>query len=714
MGSNYSTIYRFAILILGFTAIVTQTILLREFLVVFNGNELVIGIILSAWMMLTALGAYIVKFIKNFDIKHNLIWIFHFLLALLPIASFFLLYYFKNLFIPFGSTANILTIFYITVSLLAPFCLVSGSFFTIITSMISELSKSNKIAQVYATESIGSIAGGFFFNTLVLLYVNIKISLVILLIINLIMVLLFLFKKKNKILKITATLIVIALISLFYLLDPVTNARNSLFKNQEVILTKETPYGIIVVTESNNQLNYYENGVFLFSSENTISNEEAVHYAMIQHPSPRNILLISGGISGITNEILKYDVARIDYLEINPMLIETAKKYTNTLNDPKIHIINKDARLYIKRMDETYDIILINIPPPLTLQLNRYFTQEFFNELHQKLDKKGIISLALPSSGNYLSKEALLMNSSICNTLRSVFKNVILVPGNQNYYIASDTALDLNIADKIMRSGINNTYVNQYYIIDDILKQRSELIIESLDDKVKVNKDFNPTTYYFQLLHWLSLDKVNFRIPFVLILLITIIVLIRLKPVTLGLFTGGFSASSLEIILLISFQIIFGYVYLITGIIITLFMAGLALGSFSVFKLFRVNYINYAMTSVIIGIIAFSIPFVLNFITKEQISTFPIQLIFYFLTILIAMVIGVQFAFASILRTRDISRIAGENYSIDLFGSALGALLITILLIPFLGITYTVIVIAILNLITALIITITGKKYVSL
>ncbi len=54
----------------------------------------------------------------------------------------------------------------------------------------------------------------------------------------------------------------------------------------------------------------------------------------------------------------------------------------------------------------------------------------------------------------------------------------------------------------------------------------------------------------------------------------------RMNTITLGILTGGFAASSVEILLLISFQIIYGYVYFLTGVIISIFMAGLAFGAF--------------------------------------------------------------------------------------------------------------------------------------
>ena len=50
----------FAILVMGFSGIVVQILLLRESLVVFSGNELAIGIILANRLILEAFGSLFV------------------------------------------------------------------------------------------------------------------------------------------------------------------------------------------------------------------------------------------------------------------------------------------------------------------------------------------------------------------------------------------------------------------------------------------------------------------------------------------------------------------------------------------------------------------------------------------------------------------------------------------------------------------------------
>jgi spermidine synthase len=255
---------------------------------------------------------------------------------------------------------------------------------------------------------------------------------------------------------------------------------------------------------SADQLNIYDNGKLLFSTDNQIANEEAVHFAMAQHPGPRNVLLVSGGISGITGEILKYSVDRVDYVEINPLIFTLGQKYTSSLEDPRIYPIRQDARMFLKKTGPLYDVVLINLPEPSTAQLNRFYTVEFLYQVKDRMNNGGIIALNMPSTVNYLSDEALMLNSVIYNTCQEVFAKVLIIPGQRNYYLASDKPLTINVAQLIENKNIKNDYLNLNYIDTLSLQERSDYLIEHLDLNAFTNKDFKPVSYFYYLGYWLS------------------------------------------------------------------------------------------------------------------------------------------------------------------------------------------------------------------
>jgi uncharacterized membrane protein YGL010W len=55
----------------------------------------------------------------------------------------------------------------------------------------------------------------------------------------------------------------------------------------------------------------------------------------------------------------------------------------------------------------------------------------------------------------------------------------------------------------------------------------------------------------------------------VIVGIVLMVVALMLDRIDIGMVSGGFTTSSLEIILLVSFQIIYGYLYQAIGLIIT-------------------------------------------------------------------------------------------------------------------------------------------------
>ena len=694
------------------TSIVTQVILLREFLSVFYGNELVIGIILANWMVLTGVGSFVGRFSVRMRSGNSLIVVSLCLIAVLPSATVFFLRYLRNIvFVP-GSMVGILQILYSSFLLMAPYCVLGGLLFTVLVHVISGRYRSNLIPVVYSLEAVGSIIGGFLFNLVMIYFLKTFQSLFFLMIVDFAVAFVLAFRHENSVYRYAVLSISVVCVALFVLFNVDDWTKGLLFKDQDVLYYKDTPYGVLTVTKQSDQKNFYENNILLFSTNDVMQNEEAVHYAMVQHPHPGSVLLISGGIAGTTLEILKYNVDRIDYVELNPWILEIGKKYTSALTDRRIHIVNEDARLYVKRTAERYDVVLINLPDPTTAQINRFFTIEFFQELKKRLNDSAVVSLALLPAGEYVSGEAGQINSIMVNTLKTQFRNILIVPGMKNYFLASDGSLDIHIGRMISRRGIENMYVNQYYLDDRMLEQRSAYITAGLSAGTPLNTDFAPVCYYRLLLHWLSYFRFNAWIPGAVFLIVLVLIGFKLNPVTFGIFTGGFAASSIEVLVLIVFQIVYGYVYQVVGLIVTIFMAGLAAGSFLCRKMDGASGVrNYSRIQFGIGMYSLFMPAFFFLLKVAAINSILLQTVFYLLTFAIAVLIGMEFAVASLLRQGKTASVASELYSVDLAGSAIGALVMAAFLIPLLGVIWVSVVVGLLSFASGVIFLVNGKNY---
>ena len=156
------------------------------------------------------------------------------------------------------------------------------------------------------------------------------------------------------------------------------------------------------------------------------------------------------------------------------------------------------------------------------------------------------------------------------------------------------------------------------------------------------------------------------------------------------MFVAGFTVSATEIMVLLAFQVVFGYFYKDAALLIAAFMAGLTMGTYLSGK----DYLKYNRTKMLInqaliGFSAFVIPLFLVFEARNFESEFLLHLIFYFLMIFPGILTGIQFSWISMINHKNISTNGATAYSSDLLGSAGGALLASAILIPLAGFLWT-------------------------
>ena len=696
---------------LGFISISTQIYLLREFLYVFQGNELVFGVVLANWMLLTGFGAYIGRFSQQIKNREPFLLFLLILLSVIPILTVLKLDIWRCVVFPTGTMVGLRDIFYSSLLLQTPVCFLSGFLFTALASSLSKPKGRNPLGGAYAVESLGSMVAGALVNFVFLWTMGSFPGMKIIAVIFLGTVVIYSFFQHAIIPKIAVPLFAGGIIYALFSFSLTDFSLAMLYEGQDLVVDRETPYGRVVVTEQSGQQNVYENGVLLFSSGNVIRNEESVHFAMIQHDDPKKILLLSGGLSGAIPEIMKYNPVRVDYVELNPALTEMSEELGLQEEIPGVRFINADARRHITHTDSIYDVALIKLPEPATLQVNRYYTDDFFRILKRKLGSDGVVSMSLPTGSDYISEEAGKLNSCLYNTMKKHFEHVVILPSGQNYFLASDDSLSLRIPTMIMDKGIETNYVNRWYFDEKLLQDRSRFVMSQLDETVGVNYDFHPVAYFFQQSYWLSYFRQNYALIGGLICLLIVLTFLALNPVNAGLFAAGFTATSTEIILLLGFQITFGYVYQTLGVLIMVFMLGLALGAGSrrlIFREGRKKY--YLLLQLMLAALAILILIMITLIPAFRMADTLLFALFLILSFSVAFLTGLEFSFASLLSKGGQEKVAANNYSVDLYGSALGALLTAVFFLPLVGISGTLLFLGILNTSTAVLFYITKRN----
>jgi spermidine synthase len=670
-----SDIYKPELLILlsGFAASVIQVLLLRE--------------------IITGLGASLGR---NIEINSNNKSLLQYLLVLLgvvPVSAVILLNILKSDIFPPGILIPPINFILIIFFIFLPVCIIIG----ILYSIFIHLYRNNVdgFIKTYAYESFGSLAGGLLVSFIFIRWLGVLQSLLILAVI-LVLALYFL----NRRLPLLLLCLVFLTSTILSLIFPIENfLKSKIFVNQNVIESRETYYENLTITENAGQYNFYGNGSLMFTTENTIINEEYVHYAMLQHPQPGNVLLISGGVSGMLKEILKYPtVTGIDYIETNPQLIAFASKYINFPDSKKIHVLKGDARRYIRGTTEKYDIVILAVPDPSNLQIYRFYTVEFMNLLKARLNPGGYILYAISPAGNYLSKEKTVFESSLYHSLKSVFKEVKIIPGEKDYHVASDSSVSLKIGLMSEQRAIKNDYVNSNYIDENSVVKRSRFIESGVEGFKEINKDEKPFVVFAYTLQFLSQFDTRKVLLLIIPLVIFLVPVFFMKNTLLTMYLTGMTASSVEILLIFIFQIVYGYAYAAIGIIIAIFMGGMALGS-----LFsrRLSVSGYTLSGPQI-LLAFSVllvPLLLTIMNKT--GTAPGMVLFFILNLIPAILTGFLYGICTRLMIKQDINAPIHVYSADLLGSALGVVAVTIIIFPLTGIQITCYVLAGLNILGA-------------
>jgi len=696
----------------------TQLALMRELLGVFAGNEMVLGVVLGLWLLLMGIGAWVGRTSEKLRNQLVVLAVIQMLVAVLPLAQVFLLRALRNVVFIRGAAVGVTETVSAVFVLLLPYCLMAGYALTLACSILGREQGAAGVGWAYVADSIGSIIGGTLFSLALLCSLDhIAIltwpALLNLWLAGLVGMLIRGARGEGRgarfssgLLTTLALALGAGLIGLILFTDLDGPSTRLLYPRQRIVARANSPYGKLVVTESDGQFDFLENGIPIISTRDDQHVEETVHYAMAQRPEARRVLLVSGGISGTAKEILKYDVLAVDYVELDPLILGLGKRYLPaSLADARIRVFNTDGRLFVKQTREKYEVVIIDVPAPATAQLNRFYTVEFLKEMKRLLAEGGVVCFALGQYENYVSPEQARMWSSARLSLHHSFQNVLAIPGSRVFFLASDGPLFGDIAMRIEQRHINTRLVNRHYLEGMLTMDRMADLASATAQPAAMNRDFSPILYYYHLRHWMS--QFNFQLGLMQAGLLVLLgfYLIRLRGSAFVLFASGFAASSLEVVLLLAFQVLCGSVYHQVGIIVTVFMAGLGLGALFSNRVSNSGFASLSLLALAIASYALLLPLVLPLLDQVGGSTAALMLvkaIIALLTLGLAVLVGMQFPLANRVEYDGTAAVASRLYTADFVGAFLGALLACTLLIPLIGVVGVCLLTAGLNVAGAL------------
>lgn len=722
---------------------------MRELIQVFNGNEIALGILLATWLLWTAIGSALTSVLgrvrkptSQYSRSRLAVVALEYLLAASLPASIWALRCAKAFFqtVP-GELVGPVPMLLTSLVCLSAFCAASGALFVAAARMIAaEFSLSARAAAsaAYLLEAAGSALGGILASIVLVRFLDAFQIAVIVALLNLSLATALLFRMKPPQVALLSASAALAAVPLLIWVAPQCDAASvaHLWRGFHVVAERNSIYGNLTVTETGESKagairSLYENGSILANAPDPAAAEEAVDYALLEHAAPRRVLLIGGGVNGSVAEALKHPtIERLDYVELDPALIAVAQQYfpaqTSIFRtDPRVHLHFLDGRRFLSETKDKFDVIIVNVPDPETAQLNRFYTVEFFRLARAHLAPDGLFATQLRSSEETISPDLAEFLRSIRRTLGEVFPYQSAIPGEtihffgavQPHVLTRDPQL---LVSRLRQRKLNTQYVREYFIPYRMMPDRMEQVEDDLAPlkSTPVNRDFAPIAYEFDVVLWSAQFRSSYTARFracfraaehldfakvagvLAIALLIGVVLIALLPgrkrrerATAGtsIAATGFTLMALQIFLLLGFQAVYGYVYTELAILIGLFMAGIALGSWLGMRREPANRSwILAAAQLLLALAAPALLFALSAIAGFASRTaiwLAAQIVFPALAAFAGMLGGFQFVTAAriFLRGRSESAGFGLLYAIDLLGGCVGALALSTFLIPVFG-----------------------------
>ena len=673
---------------------------MREMLSVLSGNEMVFGIILGNWLLLMAAGALLGRAAARLRRPLGVLLAVQVVTAVLPITAVFALRALWNVVFVSGAAVGVTETVAATFVLLAPYCLVAGFSLTLACTILATRSGPEGIAQVYFLDSIGEIVGGVLFSFVLvwwldhfqMLYLSAMLNLALALCVA---------RMLGRVVPAVAVALAAVGIALAAACGLEDVSAGMLYAGEAVAFKGNSPYGSVVVTGSPGQYNFIENGERLFSTHDVRRVQQTVHYAMAQRPQGEHVLLISGGVSGTAKEILEYPRARVDYVELDWLLVKVAERFSpGALADKRnrIRTITTDGRLHVRQAAGRYDVIIVDVPDPLTFRLNRFYTRQFFRQARRAMTGAGVLCITLERYKPYLGPQRSDMIAICHRTLRDVFGNVAVLPTDRLTFLASEGPLSddaKDIADALKGAGIDKPLFSRKVLENSVLAEdRKQQVARAAEtpggESLGLNRDFAPVLYYYRLRFWLREFDFHFSVLEASLLLGLGVYLLRIRAVPFAVFSTGLAASTLQIVLLLGFQILYGSVYYKLGLIVTMFMLGLAAGSFVMNRtLGRWGRRGLAKLELALALYAAAVPaalVALGYVADPALSAAMAQTAVPVMTLVLATLVGMEFPLAGKVDFAGVAPTASRLYVADLLGAAIGALLVSTLLIPLIGV----------------------------
>jgi hypothetical protein len=622
---------RHAIFLVGLAAAALQCLYIREYLAVFLGNELVVGLALAGWLAAGGAGSLIGARFPRLITASTLA-------ALIVAVAAGSLLLIRASRLPFAAGEAIPPLAILGVLLLteAPLSFLCGYAF-------GAFSSATRDEALYGLESSGNAAG----NVLVYLCVLANLANALSAALGCAGLALICGRRLRPL------GVALAAIVLLVAADRASVAWKYASAPERVQYGRE---GEIAWQVNGRDTAVMVNGAVYRATVDKAYAEQATHLPLAERLGARRALVILD--RGQRAELARYPSLRVDCIESEPLLAGPGSRIT---------------ALESYRPTQRYDVVLCGAGMPQSAAGGRYFSTAFYRRVAAMLSDSGVFAFTLPFSPNYLSRREQQLYDVILATLRAEFRDVWVVPGEGYTFMASMGALP-----RTLRPLVETSYLAPY-ILPGIDPERLAADNRPTPPGTRLNTSERPIVLLLGLQQWaeqygLSLGLLALALG---VALVASVILLPKSGAALSIGTSGVAAGVGSVGLMLLYQAEHGALYSHIALLLIALTCGFAAGGLAArsraggrVERLRQRWTHWA--DLVIGI------YCLAAVAGLCIGAVAPAPLFLLANFVLGLLCGAQF----VAERRDAP---GVRYAADLLGGVFGTALAGTFLIPYFG-----------------------------
>jgi spermidine synthase len=374
------------------------------------------------------------------------------------------------------------------------------------------------VSSVMKLDYYGSLVGGLLYAFVALPYIGLTYTPFILSSVNfLVALLLYRLVRKGIEKKITWRLDVAALGLLAVIVFGVVGSERVILYGEQsrykdkIVWVQQSKYQRIVITE------WKENfWLFINGNQQLCSYDEAMYHEPLVHPAmglikdPSRVLIMGGGDGCAVRELLKYpQLDSIDLVDLDPAMTDLGKNnpLLRGLNqdafwNPKLTVFNVDGYKFLENSMQYYDMIVVDLPDPKSVELGRLYSFEFYKLCARRLRPHGVI-VTQAGSPYYATKAFVCIDKTMqaagFNT--QMLHNQVITLGEWGWVLGSKDIPQPQLRAQLQSlrfEGLDSRWLNTE-AMGLITSFGKDIYVNAHTDSIRVNTVHDPVLYRYYL-----------------------------------------------------------------------------------------------------------------------------------------------------------------------------------------------------------------------